>query len=333
MKLIKSQKLKLPDIFFISDRSEIKDLPKGMPFIYGDNEQLIVRILEYEILMQAALRTGLRLNFAKILKDNGYDSVSYWYSNPEEFKIKTKDDVKQHEDGSWGFHSETELTIKDYIKDNAVYVSPEVLKELNIIPTWGFNIQSILHTNIFNYANYDYNLYNKKHDLVCGDMTYSTPKRNLISIDISSSIPKGASAFVLSMCKNLAENFFADILITGSKTTLYDYTELDKLNIDTIYQENGTDNDQIFFIKTVSVEKDYNTCIIFGDNHNPGQAWNNIYNNKTRSISLEEGREINKFRVDKLICFHTSNNREIPGYATWFKPSEIEHIENWVKYF
>jgi hypothetical protein len=50
--------------------------------------------------------------------------------------------------------------------------------------------------------------------------------------------------------KNLAENFFADILITGSKTTLYDYAELDKLNIDTIYQENGTDNDQIFFIKT-----------------------------------------------------------------------------------
>lgn len=36
MKLLQSKKFKLPTVYFITDREDIKKLPIGVPFIYGD---------------------------------------------------------------------------------------------------------------------------------------------------------------------------------------------------------------------------------------------------------------------------------------------------------
>ena len=73
MKQLESKKMKLPTVFFITDKSEIKDVPVGIPFIYGDleSEEYLIRILEYEVLYQEAIRSGYPFNFKKILKDNG----------------------------------------------------------------------------------------------------------------------------------------------------------------------------------------------------------------------------------------------------------------------
>ena len=43
-----------------------------------------------------------------------------------------------------------------------------------------------------------------------------------------------------------------------------------------------------------------------------------------------------EWNIDKLISFHTDKEnkreRKIAGYADWFKPEEIQHIPDWVKY-
>lgn len=96
-------------------------------------------------------------------------------------------------------------------------------------------------------------MYNKKLDGMYGEIDLVS-NRNLIIIDISGSIPKAISSTILVLCKNLAENFYADILITGSKSTLYYYENLHELILKPFYKENGIDNDQVWFRKLVSEE-------------------------------------------------------------------------------
>ena len=78
MKLLESEKMKIPQVFFITDKAEIKNIPIGVPFMYGDAEceEHLVRILEYEVLYQEAVRSGYPFNFKKILQDNGYEDIT-----------------------------------------------------------------------------------------------------------------------------------------------------------------------------------------------------------------------------------------------------------------
>lgn len=326
MKLLESKKLKLPKVFFITDREEIKELPIGIPYIFGDKkiENQLIRLLEYETLYQAALKSGFPFDFKKILEDNGYkDTTTYWYSKP--LKVEISGDANHLDNVSY--------TLSDFVKDNAAYVNIEKLKELKVFPLWLDKIEEAISTNIHNFAVFNSNMYNKKLEGMYGGMELKSPSRNLIIIDISGSIPKAVSSTTLTLAKQLSESFYADLLITGSKSTLYKYEELYLLNIETIYKENGMDNDQTYFKNLLSSEeKEYKTVIAFGDNHSPGQKWSNSYNKHTQNITKKEGQALCKWKVDKIISFHTNNSKELVGYAEWFTPKKIEHIENWIKY-
>jgi len=339
MKLLKSKKLNLPQVFFITEKSEVKDVPIGVPFIFGDksSEKYLIRVLEYEILYQEAIKTGFPFDFKKILKDNGYEDLTdFGYSHPLYMDFVTEKMIEDYET-----EDETEFktlrencgTLKKYIKDSAVYVDIKKLKELNVFPLWLDKIEDAINTNIHNFAVFNNNMYNKKLEGMYGGLELTSPNRNLIIIDISGSIPKGVSSTCLALAKNLSESFYADILITGSKSTLYLYEEVHTLDIDTIYEENGMDNDQAWFKKLVTQEeKNYKTVIAFGDNHSPCMAWDNKFNIRTRGISREDGQKMCKWKIEKLISFHTSSTSHIAGYADWFIPKETEHIADWVKY-
>ena len=273
MKLLQSKKFKLPQIFFITERTEIKEIPIGVPFIFGDeaSEPYLVRILEYEVLYQEAIASGYPFDFKQILKDNGYlDLQDWYYDHPVYMEYTTEgistdvveEDLKSLKGNTGKF--------KQFIKDSAVYVDMEKLKNLNVFPVWLDSIEKAVHTNIHNFAVYNNNMYNKKLEGMYGAIDLVSPNRNLIIIDISGSIPKGVSSTCLALAKNLASSFYADILITGSKSTLYAYEEMHNLDIETIYDENGMDNDQTYFKNLVSSEKRvYKTAIVFGDNHSP----------------------------------------------------------------
>ena len=74
MELLTSKRFKLPVLYFITDRKEIKDIPIGVPFLYGNEKDkaYFIQLLEWEVLYQRAIKTGLPFNWDKILKDNGY---------------------------------------------------------------------------------------------------------------------------------------------------------------------------------------------------------------------------------------------------------------------
>jgi hypothetical protein len=166
-----------------------------------------------------------------------------------------------------------------------------------------------------------------------GSLDLVSPDKNLIIIDISGSIPKAVSTTCLALSKSLAETFYADLLITGSKSTLYAYENLYELDVTTIYDENEMDNDQVWFKKLLTSDiKNYKTAIVFGDNHHPGFKWSNTYNVGTIPISDEDGKKMCKWKVDKIISFHTTSHNQIAGYARWFDTKDVEYIKDWVKY-
>lgn len=336
MKLLESKKFRLPVLYLITDREDIKKLPIGVPFIYGDAgiEKQIIQILEFEILYQKALATGLPFNFRQILKEAGYTNLeSFWWHNTVYIDYATGKDVdSEYFESSVDIGTDRTLFDK-FIRDSAVYVDIKKIKNLNVFPLWLTKIEEAISTNIHNFAVYNPNMYNKKLEGVFGSLDLVSPDRNLIIIDISGSIPKGVSSTCLALSKNLAENFYADLLITGSKSTLYSYENLCELDVERIYDENEMDNDQVWFKKLVSgEEKNYKTAIVFGDNHHPGSMWENRYNRGTKTISDEDGKKLCKWKVDKIISFHTTSSTEIAGYARWFDTKEIERISDWVKY-
>jgi hypothetical protein len=345
MKQLVSERLRLPKVYFISDRAEIKDIPIGVPFIFGDEsvEPHLVRLLEYEVLYQEAIKSGYPFDFRQILKDAGFDdNTDFWYHHPCYMELTTEgvdldkdpeaDETLSHMGEKWGKY-------KEFIKDHAAYVDIEKLKKLKVFPIWLDKIEKAVHTNIHNFAVYNENMYNKKLEGMYGALDLVSPSRNLIIIDISGSIPKAVSSTCLTLAKNLAETFYADLLITGSKSTLYPYERLNDLNINTIYQENGMDNDQVYFRKLVTSDRrKYKTAIVFGDNHSPGWNWSNSYNRGCGTISKEDGQKLCEWEIEKLISFHTQKHarykgeRAVAGYAEWFTPKEIEHVDDWVKY-
>lgn len=343
MKLLESKRgLKLPKIFFITDKEDLVKIPIGVPYIYGnaEDEEMIVTLLEYQILWESAQKTGLPFNFKKLLEDNGFSLRGFSYEITEIFVNKAKSDdgwdeiVKVGESPKSSSY-ETE-TLKDYLKDSSCYVDITKLHELKIIPVWLVdNIEEAVKINIANFITYNPYMYNKKLDGCYGDITLVDPPRNLFVIDISGSIPKAVSSTTLALARHLSESFYADILITGSKSTLYTYENIHTLNVNTIYTENGMDNDQMWFKELVSSEyRVYNNVFCFGDNHNPGQTWSNAFNRGTKDIRTDDGKKLCKWKVNNLVCFHTTHHNEIPGYATWLDVEEgnITHVKDWVKY-
>lgn len=332
MKLLESKKLRLPKVFYITDREKIKELPIGVPFIYGEakNEKYVVRMLEYEVLYLEALKSGFPFNFKKILKENGYlDIEDFGYGNSMYMEFTTEGLI--NEDGELQDLTsleDSEEAFKRYVRDSAVYVDIQKLKELNVFPTWLDTIEKAVSTNIHNFAVFNNNMYNKKLEGMYGGLELTSPNKNLIIIDISGSIPRAVSSTCLTLSKNLAETFYADLMITGSITTLYHYEELHKLDVLKAY-ENGMNNDQAYFKKIItSEEKHYKTAIVFGDNDSPCNVWTK----GDQYISIADGKKICKWKVDKLISFHTQGTEHLAAYGTWFKPLEEERIKDWVKY-
>ena len=179
----------MPSVYFITERAKVKDIPVGVPFIFGDSsaEKQLVRILEYEVLYQRAIKTGFPFDFKRILTDNGYiDLEDFDFSHPVYLEY-TSEGLDLDED----VLSDLSLLIvnkdlfKKFIRDSSVYVDIDKLKSLNVFPLWMDQLEKAIHTNIHNFAVYNNNMYNKKLEGMYGGIELTSPSKNIIIIDIS----------------------------------------------------------------------------------------------------------------------------------------------------
>lgn len=331
MKLLQSSKMSLPIIYLVEDEKELFSIPWGIPIIRGNVKDYnkYVQLLEFEILLKSALATGLPFNWELLLKEHGYKDK--WLKSLASSTFILTDISETGEEGEKIDYKETEIS--DYLVDISYQVDIEYLKNLNILPTWFTDIETAVKENILNSIVYNPSLYNKKLDLCSGGVDLTTPEKNLIIIDISSSIPRSISEAILLLSKTMSSQFYADLLITGSKSTLYDYTEIDSLDVQKVYSDNGMDNDQVWFKDLVSnTYRKYNTVICFGDNHSASMKWKNEFNQGTKDIKIETGKKLCKWEVKQIMSFHTTSDTELAGYADWFSTENIQYMSKWVTY-
>ena len=330
MELLTSKKFKLPILYFITDRVEIKDIAIGIPFIMGNetDKKYFIQLLEWEVLYQRAIKTGLPFNWEKILLDNGYFPVHGPQGHPVFFDYKesgvdydeiTADIIDlssiKEDDGDFAM----------YINDCTAVIDTNKLKDLKVFPIWLDKIEKAIETNIHNFAVYNPNMYNKKLEGMYGALEFTSPDRNLIICDISGSMTKSIATFILLYSKTMAETFYADILVTGGISIVYPYELIHTLDVDKVYTEVGRGNEGDIFKKLVAEEKHYKCVICFGDNDHPGSY-------ASVQTSDADGKKLCKWKVEKVISFHKDNNTDLAGYSRWFQPKEVEKIINWVKY-
>lgn len=321
MKLLQSKRMKLP-LIYLSEKKDLDQIPMGIPYIIAREKDYdkIVRMLEYEILLKSALATGLPFKWDLLLRENGFTDPHF---------IAEADSNGEISPGEWS----TSKDISDIIADSSYVVDIEYIKNLKLLPTWFCEvIEEGIKINILNTILYNPNLYNKKLGLMTGGVDLTTPEKNLIIIDISGSIPTSISNSMLLLSKTMSTSFYADLLITGSKSTIYNYDTVDSLDIDSIYRENGMDNDQKVFMGLLKEYKKYDTVIVFGDNHSPLQAWRNEYNKGTKDLNLEEAKNLCKWDVKRVYSFHTTSNDGLAGYGVCFNTTDVVKMKNWVKY-
>ena len=151
MELLTSKKFTLPKVYFTTSREEVVDIPVGVPFIFGDEgcKSEIIRVLEYEVLYQEAIKSGFPFNFRKILRDNGYTDIeSFWYGKPVYMEFTTDGLIKDGilpDDQKFSTIKSGTSKFKKYIKDSVVYVDVQKLKKLNVFPIWLDDIEDAVH--------------------------------------------------------------------------------------------------------------------------------------------------------------------------------------------
>jgi hypothetical protein len=327
MELLQSKKFSLPIVYLIEDDKELATIPMGVPFIKGNKKDYnnYVKLLEFEILLKSAIATGLPFDWQAILQKNGYKDLFKSKAYSEQC-IYINDDSKITVDTTINGVTPS-VDVEEFIADISYQVDLDCLKNLKVIPTWfSSKIEDAIKSNILSSITWNPSLYNKKLDNTSGNITLSTPDRNLIIIDISASIPKSIAKACLLLSKTMVTQFFADLIITGARSGLFDYTEVDSLDIDQVYQDYGQNNECKDFRAIVSQHRNYDNVIVFGDYHTPLNSWGS-----DKKISFKQAYNICNFKVNKIYSFHTTNNTKLAGYAEMFDCSNVEHISNWVK--
>ena len=327
MELLQSKKFSLPIVYLIEDDKELMTIPMGVPFIKGNKKDYkeYVKLLEFEILLKSALATGLPFDWHYILESNGYRNL-YKSTAYSEKCIYSNDTSVITVDGTINGVIPSS-NVSEFIADISYQVDIDCLKSLKVIPTWfSSKIEDAIKSNILSSITWNPSLYNKKLDNTSGSITLSTPDRNLIVIDISASIPKSIAKATLLLSKTMVTQFFADLIITGARSGLFDYTEVDGLDVDQVYQDYGQNNEAKDFRAILSQHRNYDNVIVFGDYHTPLDYWQS-----EPKISKKQGYDICNFKVNKIYSFHTTSNSSLAGYADMFECSNVEHVSNWVK--
>lgn len=336
MELLRSQKFELPIIYFIEDREEIKDVPIGIPFIYGNirDKARFVRMLEYEVIWNKAVASGFPFDFPTLLKEAGFTKVDFYDFCDNvyiDFKTSPNYDPTKVDRESIEYTPGNPDLFNKLIEDCSAYVDIKVLKDLKVFPTWLNDIEDAIETNVHNFAVYNPNMYNKKLDGMYGAIDMTSPNKNLIIIDISASIPRAVGTTCLTLAKHLVETFYADLMITGKETHLFPYEEIQDLDIEGMYDAFGHGNECIMYRQLVMGDpKKYTTAIVFGDNHSPCDSWS--WEEIDETISREKAKEICTWEVKKMISLHTTSNTQRAGYGDFFDVKEVQYIKDWVKY-
>jgi hypothetical protein len=305
---IKSRRVELPPIYLVETLEDYKQLPKGIPYIIGNQSELkfITIFLEFQVIYKSCLKTGLPIKWLNMLKRLGYNASR----------------IRQYDLNSGGNYDESsfgegcKLEVDDFVEQQYL-VNFDKLSELKVLPKWLDDIRDSVQVNIVDEIQFDPMAFNKQLGLNIGNSTIKHNMKNLLILDVSASIPTSIVTAITSLAKLMSKKFYADILITSSQSKLIDYEDVFNTDIVALSESWTRGNEGKMYKAIVEQPKKYNTVISFGDNDNP--------------LGYATGIIDCKFEVETLYSLHTDKRYNVvTGYAKAFKPKTTHIVQDWV---
>lgn len=203
------------------------------------------------------------------------------------------------------------VRLEEALRDCSAEVDPKILSDLNLLPQFLGDIESIIRRNL--YAADWTEGYSKKLRVPLGNFNASRQARNLLIVDISSSIPDGISSTLLALLHTMRHTAEADVIVTGS-TSMYWEADKELPTAEWIRNNIGLSNESKEFdkiLRTKIAGNHYGNVIVFGDNDSP-------YIDYESPSWVNSARKLDETQVDNLVCYHT-NHHYVPGYGRWAK--------------
>ena len=303
---ITSKKVELPVIFLIEDEADFQQLPKGLPYIIGKQSELpfITLFLEFQVLYRSCMKTLIPIKWLDCLTKIGYGN------SLRKYELKSGGVYGAGDNGQYLLKTE------DFITDQYL-VDFDKLSELKILPVWLEDLKASIETNIIDEVMFDPTGFNKQLGMNIGAAGLKHNLKNLLILDISSSMPKAVVLTITNLAKLMSKKFYADVILTGRRSYLIDYEEVPNTDIVGAVSSYGGGNEGDMYKEIVKQSKEYGTVISFGDNDCPG---------------IEKGDKNMNFKVHTLYSLHTEGNRtsNITGYARGFDPVETHIVKDWI---
>lgn len=303
---ITSKKVELPPIFLVENEEDFKQLPKGLPYVIGNQSELefITLFLEYQVLLRSCNKTGIPVKWLDCLKRIGYGT------NLRQYTLKSGGVYGAGDNGNYA------IKVEDFIEDQYL-VDFDKLSDLKILPVWLEDLKASIETNIIDEVMFDPTAFNKQLQMNIGGAGVKHNLKNLLILDISSSMPKGVVLTITNLAKLMSKKFYADVILTGRKSYLIDYEDVPNTDIVGAVSSYGGGNEGPMYKEILKQNKEYSTVISFGDDDCPG-----IY---------KGDKDVN-FKVHTLYSLHTEGNRtsNITGYAQGFDAKETHIVKNWI---
>jgi len=307
IQLIKSKKIELPPIYLVENAEDFKLLPKGLPYIIGNQSELvfITIFLEFQTLYKSCKATGIPIKWLDCLRKIGYGN------NLREYKLNSGGSFSTSDTSG-----SSTLTVDDFVEDQYV-VNFDKLSALKILPVWLEDIRGSVEANIIDEVTFDPTAFNKQLGMNVGYGALKHNMRNLLILDVSGSIPTGVVVTITNLAKLMSKRFHADIIVTGGTTEFIDYDQVQDSDIVEVARVCGRNNEGDMYKAIVEEPREYNTVIAFGDNDAPDRYMN--------------GGLDPKFKIKTIYSLHTDKNDEqVVGYARFLKADTVHKVKGWV---
>ena len=306
---ILSKRVELPAIFLIENEDDFKALPKGLPYIIGVQSELkfITIFLEFQVLYRSCVKTGMPIKWLDCLKKIGYGN------NIREYTLSS---------GGTYWSSDTTsgskvLQLDDFIEEQYI-VDFDKLSALKILPVWLDDIRASVEANIIDEVIFDPTAFNKQLGMNIGYGNVKHNMKNLLILDVSGSIPTGVVMTITNLAKLMSKKFYADVMITGGKTFMINYEDVQNSDIIETARLAGRNNEGEMYKAIVEEHKEYNTVIAFGDNDEP-----------IRFGSFGELKP--NFKIETIYSLHTNRgSEEVVGYAKHLSARTTHKVKDWV---
>lgn len=289
--------VKLPKLYVCSNDADVDTCrSNGIPYlIWKKDPDSLIKLVMYPTLkkMFPYINWENQLGIKECDVDNG---IVY---NPENYNYYSGSD-----DGVCN------TALDSYVGDLSNKVNIEILNDLRLLPKFLGDIVDNIKDN------YDQYLWaegwNKKLGAAVGNYAPTTDADNLIIIDVSSSIPFGIAATLLSLADTMRNQAKANLIVTGSRSEYFEFGE-ELPSPEVLRRRIGRSNEGVMFAKIIEEHiygKHIGNVICFGDEDAPDAWWND--HEAMSKLSFES------VQVDAIWGYHT-RQKKLPGYALWAK--------------